>query len=223
MKIIDVKNIDEAVKAAKKVLDEIFHQNVINSIVFTGGRFGESIVSSFNSQYIAKSIQIYQTDERFVKFDDEECIQAKLERSLSDLGINLLPDQLNFFRLDTSYLESIHSMKDLLDQKQIDVFDIVFLSLGEDGHLAGDFNNCDINIENKICYTENANKPPKKRLTYTASWLLNSDNIFLAAIGEDKEEAFSDFMSGKGMHSSKINYDKNIIVLKDRNFKLKKH
>ena len=167
-------------------------------------------------------MQIYQTDERFVNYDDKECIQAKLQRSFSELGINLLPDQLNFFKLDTSHIESIHSMVNSLDRKQIDVFDIVFLSLGEDGHLAGDFNNHDINIENKICFTENANKPPNKRLSYTASWLLNSDNIFLAAIGEDKEEAFNDFMHGKGIHSSKINYDKNIVVLKDRNFKLKK-
>ena len=106
MKIIDVKNIDEAVNATKKILDKIFHQNVINSIVFTGGRFGESIVSSFKHQYITESIQIYQTDERFVNYDDKECIQAKLQRSFSELGINLLPDQLNFFKLDT--LSLIH-------------------------------------------------------------------------------------------------------------------
>tara|TARA_B100001142_G_scaffold192320_1_gene191316 strand:- start:8235 stop:8894 length:660 start_codon:yes stop_codon:yes gene_type:complete len=219
MKIIDVENIDEAVSATNNVLDEIFHQKVVNSIVFTGGRFGESIVSSFNPKYITKNIQIFQTDERFVGYHDEACIQTKLERSLFDSGINLESDQLNFFRLETTYSESIHSMKDLLDQKQIEVFDIVFLSLGEDGHLAGDFNTSDICIDNQICFTKNANKPPKKRISYTASWLLNSDFIFLAVIGGDKEKAFDDLIHGKGIHSSKINYDKNIIVLKDRNFK----
>ena len=52
MKIIEVPSIDEAVSATNNVLDEIFHQKVVNSIVFTGGRFGESIVSSFNPKYI---------------------------------------------------------------------------------------------------------------------------------------------------------------------------
>ncbi len=219
MKIIDVKNIDEAVNAAKNILHEIFDLKSINNIAFTGGRFGASIVSSFDPRYITKNIQIFQTDERFVEYDDEACIQRSLKRSLSESGINLDPDQLNFFKLGTTYIESIDSMTDLLEQKQINVFDLVFLSLGEDGHLAGDFKNCDVTIDNKICYTENANKPPNKRISYTASWLLNSDHIFLAAVGKEKEKAFDDFLCGKGIHSAKINYDKNIIVLKDKNFK----
>ena len=219
MKIIDVKNIDEAVNAATNILHEIFDLKSINNIAFTGGRFGASIVSSFDPRYITKNLQIFQTDERFVEYEDEACIQRSLKRNLSESGIKPDPGQFNFFKLGTSYLESIDSMIDLLEQKQINVFDLVFLSLGEDGHLAGDFKNYDLTVDNKICYTENANKPPNKRISYTASWLLNSDYIFLAAVGKEKEKAFDDFICGKGIHSAKINYDKNIIVLKDKNFK----
>ncbi len=219
MKVINVSNIEDAAIAAKKILYEIFHSKIINSIAFTGGRFGESIVTSFDPVYINKNTQIFQTDERIVEYDDEDCIQAFLKRSLYQSGINLDPDQLNFFRLGTSLSESINSMVDLLDQKKIKAFDLVFLSLGEDGHLAGDFKDWDMLSDKRICYTETANKPPNKRISYTASWLLNSDLIFLAAVGKEKEKAFNDFMEGKGIHSLKINHEKNIILFKDEKYK----
>ena len=219
MKVINVSSIEDAANAAKKILDEIFYSKIINNIAFTGGRFGESIVTSFEPRYINKNTQIFQTDERIVEYDDKDCIQAFLKRSLSQSGINLGPDQLNFFRLGTSSSESINSMVDLLDQKKIKAFDLVFLSLGEDGHLAGDFKDCDVLCDKRICYTENANKPPNKRISYTASWLFNSDLILLAAVGKEKERAFNDFIEGKGIHSLKINYEKNIILFKDKKFK----
>ena len=44
MKIIDVENIDEAVSATNNVLDEIFHQKVVNSIA---GTIVVSTIASF--------------------------------------------------------------------------------------------------------------------------------------------------------------------------------
>jgi len=219
MKIIDVKNIDEAVMTLKDILAETFKTKSIKNIAFTGGRFGESILSSFVCEYIGQNTQIFQTDERFVKYDDDQCIQKMIKNGMVFSGAGSNKDRFNFFRLDVSANHSVELMSDLLNKKNIDAFDLVFLSLGEDGHLAGDFGDSDQSVDNRICITSNAIKPPKERISYTASWLLSSENIFLAAVGREKEKAYHDFINDEGLHSSKINYEKNIIVFKDKNFK----
>ncbi|MAJ29773.1 MAG: hypothetical protein CBC24_01810 [Candidatus Pelagibacter sp. TMED64] len=219
MKIIEVPSIDEAVSAAKIILNEIYQAKRIKHIAFTGGRFGESFLSSIDNNFINQETEIFQTDERLVSYDDNACIQAMIKRLLSNSNLNLETDKLNFFELDVSHDHSMHSMSNLLNKKKVSVFDLVFLSLGEDGHIAGDFRESDIFNDNRICYTDKAKKPPKKRISYTASWLLKSEHIFLAAVGKEKEKAFNDFINGRGLHSSKINNDKKIIIFKDEDFK----
>ena len=58
--------------------------------------------------------------------------------------------------------------------------------------MAGHFRNSLITDDNRICYTKNAIKLPKKRISYNVSWLFKSKLIILCAIGPDKEKAYNE-------------------------------
>ncbi len=114
MKIIDVKDLDEAVIQANKIINDVFIKKIIKSIAFTGGRFGISVLQSFDMRFICKDTEIFQTDERFVNYNDESCIQRMMKTSLFEKVSAIEADQLNFFSLDLSPAESINSMVKLL-------------------------------------------------------------------------------------------------------------
>ena len=88
------------------------------------------------------------------------------------------------------------------------------MSLGEDGHIAGHFENSIEFGEKIFCYTHNAPKYPKKRLSYTYKALSESRQIILACIGDSKRAAYDELMSGKGKHHE-IRKHNNLIVLRD--------
>ena len=98
--------------------------------------------------------------------------------------------------------------------KRIFKLDICFLSFGEDGHLAGHFRKSR-KLKNKIfCYTDNAPKLPKDRVSFDLSWLAKSSQLVLIALGLKKEKALIEFIEGKGMHSN-LRGLKNVTIITD--------
>ena len=216
MKVIEVLNLDEATEVARSIFIDITPENR-KKVAFTGGRFGEQVLSKLSIDDLTSDYEIFQTDERFVNPNDDDCIQTLIINELFNLST---PNKhrVNFFSIDTDVKTSVNMMTKTLNSKRVDALDVVFLSLGEDGHMAVHFRNSVITDDNRICYTENAIKLPKKRISYNVSWLFKSKLIILCAIGPDKEKAYNELFNAEGLHSESITNQETLILLRDKNY-----
>lgn len=197
MKIIKVKNLKEAVISASLFLPK---DNALNNfIALTGGRFGNHFLEHIKSKELnIGSWLIYQTDER-VLCHKRDVIQNNIVSSLCNCqGFSL--ENLNFFSYEKDYLKRLQILEKKTEQMPDRSLDLCFLSLGQDGHLAGHFENSEI-LGNKFCVTIDAPKKPKTRVSYSVSWLKKSKKIVLVCIGKEKEKVLNDLISGTGLHS----------------------
>jgi 6-phosphogluconolactonase/Glucosamine-6-phosphate isomerase/deaminase len=126
------------------------------NIALTGGRFGKYFADELiKSNIILEKIRFFQTDERLVRFSDQDCIQKMLLHNLAKFT-NL---EYCFFDLNMSATASALNMNKNIDRLKLDKLDIAMMSLGEDGHLAGNFPKSK-KISDKITYINDSPKTP---------------------------------------------------------------
>jgi 6-phosphogluconolactonase/glucosamine-6-phosphate isomerase/deaminase len=183
-------------EATLKALEEslyFFNSNKKYSICMTGGKFGQSFVNFFNARkLIILNKNFYLTDERLVSsIEEKNCflIWEKMKNY----------EKENFFH-NFDYNKSIIDIDTKEKVSKISHHDLCFLSLGEDGHLAGHFKNS-LNLNDKICFTEKASKKPFKRISFRVDWLLKSKKIIMVALGLEKQKALTEILNGEGFHS----------------------
>ena len=179
------------------------------TICLTGGRFGLTLTEQFLKKGVDLSAwEIFLTDERLNCLKKDQ-IQSILLPNLKKIrGFNAM--NFNpFLQRDykDSYKSILHKINDIN-------FDITFLSLGEDGHLAGHFLNSELTNDTRFCHTTNAIKEPKERISFTVKHLFNSKKVVLAVLGREKRRAFSDLVERKGIHSEFWN-TKNLVLITD--------
>ena len=209
MKKIKVNNIEEALQTALIYLSQIKSES---KVCFTGGKFGLGLLKKIAERNMNISMwSIFQTDER-LECRENEIIQDKIIHHLKKCpGYDA---KKNYFFPHSISGEKLKDFSETLKRLTCDKFDITFLSLGEDGHLAGHFSNSIFLEENKFCYTENAPKLPKKRISFSLERLMLSKLIVLASIGENKKSALNQLQTGKSIHNELI-YHKGLILIHD--------
>ena len=206
MKIIKVRNKTEALNIALNYLP----RNEA-SICFTGGDFGFGILKKIEESKLDISYwSIFQTDER---------VDAEKKDNIQDTILLRLKNCKGFNKMNCYFLpckSSGQDLRNLLENHtslKTKTFDITFLSLGEDGHLAGHFENS-TEINNHFTYTEEAPKLPKKRVSYNLKKLLDSKLIIMACLGESKKKAYEELILGTNIHSEIIKH-KGLVILRD--------
>ena len=73
--------------------------------------------------------------------------------------------------------------------KKIDKFDVVLLSMGEDGHIASLFPNHIYSEGQMVVIEQDSPKPPKERISMSYQQLNKAHYIFKLIIGESKQKA----------------------------------
>ena len=138
MKLIKANSLKDASLYSLEFLPE--ESKVDFSVAFTGGRFGEELIQSIaNTNFRIGNWKILQTDER-VSSKEEDLIQSKIIKGISKCN-GFSEENLIFFPFGKNYLDELEAFERRLQQSKIDELDICFLSIGEDGHLAGHFHN----------------------------------------------------------------------------------
>ena len=214
MQIIKVNNNEEALLEAFNLIP----QNPTLNICLTGGNFGDAFLEILIKQKAIKNTwNIYLSDERLFPSPDENLGELYKKKIMNIPGYNV--SNLNTFKTNVNPKDSHREIGFKIDSISRGCLDICYLSLGEDGHLAGHFNNSLMLTDNRFCYTKKAAKPPPERVSFNLSWLSKSERFILIALGKKKQDALEDLYSGKGLHSEIWN-TKNLILITDIELKI---
>ena len=202
---IKVKDLDDGVKKIFDFSSSLFIGKKQKKIGITGGRFGESFAMFLSENKDILGKRFFLTDERITskkEFRNSELLREILNKNhfLKQNQLHYLPQNFEETSLDNIFYTN---------------FDICLLSIGNDGHLAGHFSNSK-SYDDFFCITNNAAKPPRRRLSYKVEKLFLSKKIFLTAFGLEKKQALKDLFNGKGIHSDEFfKKGKKITVISD--------
>ena len=91
--------------------------------------------------------------------------------------------------------------------KRIGTFDIVLLSMGEDGHIASLFPNHVYLEEQMVVVEQDSPKPPKERVSMSYQQLNKAHYIFKLIIGESKQKAVTLLEQNVNLPITRVNGD----------------
>ena len=172
-------------------------------IVLAGG---ESVLSLYkilsNSKSDWSKWHIYMGDERCLPLEDKD----RNDNIINKVWLNSSPipkENINFMNAELGADNAALHYEGVL--KSIGDFDIVLLSIGEDGHTASLFPN-HLYDENKSVVVEyNSPKYPKDRISMSYSRFDQSKNIFKVINGSSKQAAVDLWLKGEVLPINKIN------------------
>ena len=188
------------------ILDDLGGAN----IALTGGTMGIAVLEAVNSSPARDTIDwskvhFWWGDERFVERASEERNERQAREALLD-HIAVPPENIHPFpasddiadideaaRVYAAELEAFASEGQLFPR-----FDITFLGVGPDGHIASLFpDRAGIReTEATVIAERESPKPPPERLSLTRPVLNASDRIWLVLAGSDKASALGLALAG---------------------------
>jgi 6-phosphogluconolactonase len=187
------------IKRIGKVLDEKGHAHV----VLTGGTMGEAVLAAVRDsddrdRVDWSRVTFWWGDERYLPSGDADRNETQSRRALLD-ALSLDPAQIKAFPALGEH-ESIEAAAAAYAAELAasapagethPVFDVTFLGVGPDGHVASLFPDHDaVRDTTSIVLAEtNSPKPPPERLTLTLGVLNSSERIWLVLAGSDKAGA----------------------------------
>jgi 6-phosphogluconolactonase len=173
----------EILNIAKK---SIFEKDCF-SIVLTGG---QSVLSLYKILSKADSYwdkwHIYIGDERFLPAGHKD----RNDQTINEIWLDnstISKKNIHFIKAELGLLEARVEYENIL--KKIDKFDIVLLSMGEDGHIASLFPNHVYLEEQMVVVEQGSPKPPKERISMSYQQLNKAHYVFKLIIGESKQQA----------------------------------
>jgi len=191
----------EILNIAKK---SIFEKDYF-SIVLTGG---QSVLSLYKILSKADSNwdkwHIYIGDERFLPAGHKD----RNDQIINEIWLDnsTIPKKnIHFIKAELGLLEARVEYEDIL--KRIDKFDIVLLSLGDDGHIASLFPNHIYPEEQMVVVERSSPKPPKERISMSYQQLNKSHYIFKLIIGGSKQKAVTLLKQNVNLPITRVNGD----------------
>ena len=191
----------EILNIAKK---SIFEKDCF-SIVLTGG---QSVLSLYKILSKADSNwdkwHIYIGDERFLPVGHKD----RNDQTINEIWLDnstIYKKNIHFIKAELGLLEARAEYEDTL--KRIDKFDIVLLSMGEDGHIASLFPGHIYPKEQLVVIEQNSPKPPKERISMSYKQLNQSHYVFKLIMGESKQKAVTLLEQNVSLPIARVNGD----------------
>ena len=191
----------EILNIAKK---SIFKKDCF-SIVLTGGQSALSlykILSKSESNW--DKWHIYISDERFLSAGHKD----RNDRLINEIWLHNSPipkKNIHFIKAELGLFEARVEYENAL--KKIDKFDVVLLSMGEDGHVASLFPNHTYPEEQMVVVERNSPKLPKERISMSYQQLNKAHYLFKLIIGESKQKAVTLLKQNANLPIAKVNGD----------------
>jgi len=179
----------------------IFEKGCFN-IVLTGGQSALNlykILSEFDSTW--SKWHIYIGDERFLPMGHND----RNDKIINEIWLDnsTIPKKnIHFIKAELGLLEARSEYEGVL--KKIDKFDVVLLSMGEDGHIASLFPGHTYSKEKMVVIEYCSPKPPKERISMSYAQLNKATNVFKLIIGKSKQGPLDLLKKGISLPISKV-------------------
>lgn len=200
-----------AARFITKVVDLQDEQSEVN-VVLTGGSVGTAVLAAINTSTARDTIdwsrvRLWWGDERWLPSGDPERNDRQARDALID-HVALRPESIHYFPASDGELDldaaAAHYAEELAaagDGSPLPHFDITFLGVGPDGHIASLFPNREgIRVQDAtVVSVRNSPKPPPERLSLTIGAINSSDRVWLVMAGADKASALGLALAGVSM------------------------
>lgn len=210
----DVDSLIAAVAARflTKLTDLLDEYNEVN-VVLTGGTAGGQGVqraiaaSPMRGAIDWSRVHFWWGDERFLPQGDPERNDTQAHEALLD-HIPVPPEHIHPFPasdvvpdIDEAarvYAEELAAHADPALRLTVPRFDITFLGVGPDGHIASLFPEHDVRLEDErlVVSERNSPKPPPERLSLTLPVINSSQRIWMVLSGAEKASALGLALAG---------------------------
>ncbi len=197
--------------AARDWLELVKQSTGRYSVAFSGGRIAKTFfqevakLAAANPNLLA-NVHYFWTDERCVPPSDPESNFRLAKENLFDpIGA----PEGNIHRLKgelppvEAVSDAIREVKATLPSppSEIPAFDMIFLGMGEDGHIASLMPNAKASVlecREVFVHVDNSPKPPPNRLTMTYPVLAKAKNVWALVASAGKTKALRESMSPGG-------------------------
>ena len=184
------------------VANESIDKNGQFSIVLAGGK---SFMDTYKILRDARSNwlkwHIYISDERCLPKNDRGRNDIKIYEVWLNNG-KIPKKNINFICAELGIDEAVKNYEMILKNK--DVFDLVLLGMGEDGHTASLFPNRTSNQNDSVIAEYNSPKFPKERISLSYSRLNKSKYVYKLISGPSKSQALRLWMNGEKLPINQI-------------------
>jgi 6-phosphogluconolactonase len=198
-----------AARFITKVIDLLDLQDEVN-VCLTGGTMGAAVLEAINSSSARDSVDwsrvtFWWGDERYLPHGDPDRNDTQSRAALLDhLGLaesQIKPypapgEQPDIAAAARAYEQVLAAAAP--EGSAYPRFDITFLGVGPDGHVASLFpEHANVNETERVVVAEtNSPKPPPERLTLTLPVINSSERIWLVLAGADKAGALGLALAG---------------------------
>lgn len=206
------KNVLTAAVVARFIttMSDVLEKKDEAHIVLTGGSLGIAVLGALNESAAKnainwKKVHFWWGDERFVPKNDPERNELQARNALLNSvkidpkNVHPFPASDQMLSLDDAAGAYAHELeKNATLPHRLPKFDITFLGVGPDGHIASLFPGLPGIREKEatVVTVTNSPKPPPERLSLTLPVLQSSDHIWLVLAGTDKASALSRAVAG---------------------------
>ena len=195
---LEIYNIIKNEAEVKAVFSEIF-SNALNGNSFLLGLCGvrsisrvfDSIDSILSGKDVISTLLIDERalpltnpDTNYYLLKEEFAKTANIKNQLRLIPFDVEKEKESFDVYESTL--AVHGGK----------FDLIFLGVGEDGHVASIFPNLEIShaVERDYFLFDGSPKPPSNRLTASHAVIEKSENVVLLVFGEGKRHAFKNIL-----------------------------
>jgi len=212
--LISFANADElASRVANLWLDEIEsanHTGKNHCVALSGGRITQKFFAATVEQAKARNISFervhfFWADERCVPPTDPES-NFKMANELLFVPLKISEKQIHRLCGEIASTEVVKIAETELRQftqlkNNFPILDLIFLGMGEDGHVASLFPNASAKILDTVVpfmVVENSPKPPPKRLSLSYAAITAAKQVWVLASGSGKEFALKESLKPDG-------------------------
>ncbi|KQO99886.1 6-phosphogluconolactonase [Leifsonia sp. Leaf264] len=197
-----------AARFITKTVDILDDQGAAN-VVLTGGRVGTAVLAAINASPARDTIDwsrvsFWWGDERWLPAGDPERNDQQAREALLDHisvpaeNVHAYPSSDSGITLDDAAVQYAAELEAHGEGDATPRFDITFLGVGPDGHIASLFpHRSGISIEDRsVIPVRNSPKPPPERLSLTRPALNSSERVWMVLSGADKASALGLALAG---------------------------
>lgn len=213
--LISFASADELARAAASAwLDEIEaanHAGKTHCVALSGGRITQKFFEATVAQALARktafdNVHFFWADERCVPPTDPES-NFKMANELLFAPLKIVTNRIHRLRGEDAPQAAVKIAEAELfgvaqkNNEQQPVLDLIFLGMGEDGHVASLFPDSyakimDISVP--FLVVENSPKPPPTRISLSYKTIFAAKNIWILISGNGKATALRESLSPKG-------------------------